>query len=212
MYRYGQKKRTRRIYILYIFAFILVVIAIYVNFRNYNTNSIEEKYANPKELVENNNEKKVVEDNKNLDDEEEVAAVTSHENRITPTTEIVYQYFYEADGKLVEEKEFPPFYLINMDEDKLKSKFNEWKVISFSDKKVVMRKIVKEKSPFYYIIGEKDGSVAVFYENPVNGIRLREITDTPISSLPEVEQNKLKAGIRIYGEDELINVLEDYSS
>lgn len=41
---------------------------------------------------------------------------------------------------------------------------------------------------------------------------LKEIIDTPISLLSSAEQQNIKKGIEVYGEEELIRVLENYTS
>lgn len=58
----------------------------------------------------------------------------------------------------------------------------------------------------------QDGYVAVFYQNPVNGERLKEVTKMPVNSLSENDRKYLKTGIKVIGDDKLIKVLQDYES
>lgn len=140
----------------------------------------------------------------------EVAAVNIA--RITPSTKLVYEYYYEGDGQTKREEEVPPYFLLDMTREDIEEKYPDWQLKSFSNSEVVMRKNIAGKIKERYIIGEYDGYVAVFFEQPVDGVSLRELTDTPISSLTEEEQTKLKIGISILGEEALINAMENYES
>lgn len=137
---------------------------------------------------------------------------TQDSEKILPSTKLVYQYYYALDQKVMEEESDPPYYLLDMTREQLQEKLSDWELQLFSDKKVVLRKVLQEKSPHhYYLVGVYDGCIAVFYD--INGEWvLREITATPISVLPHEEQKKLEQGIPVYGEEELIRILEDYTS
>ena len=73
-----------------------------------------------------------------------------------------------------------------------------------------MKKTVLGPSNQRYIIGERDGFVTVFYD--VEERFIKEITKTPIDSLPENERAAIIEGIRIVGDEKLLRALEDYTS
>ena len=52
----------------------------------------------------------------------------------------------------------------------------------------------------------------IFYEKEINGTNLKEITNTPLESLPIEEQEKIKKGIKITGKEELMRFLVSYGS
>ncbi len=131
--------------------------------------------------------------------------------KITPSTKMVYEYYYEEDGIIEKNEEIPPYFLIDMTEENLKRSFNDWTITKFTPEEVIMRKVVSGKSNQYYVIGEQEGYVAVFYEMETNGTCLKEITDTPLSALSEDEQKRLREGIHVFGEDALVRILEDFN-
>lgn len=132
--------------------------------------------------------------------------------RITPSTKLVYEYYYEEDGQIKKEEEVPPYFLIDMTRKDLEESYPDWQLKSFSQSEVVMRKNIVGKSKERYIIKEYDGYVAVFFQEPIDGVSLRELTDTPVASLSPDEQNKLKTGINVIGEEALMSALENYES
>ena len=131
---------------------------------------------------------------------------------ILPSTQIVYNYYYEEDGCVESTSEYAPHFLIGMKENELKNIFDDWQIKSFSKEKVIMQKNISGLSNQHFIIGIKDGYVAVFYQNEVDGSNLKEITNTPISSLTVEDRKRLESGIKISGEDKLIAILQDYES
>ncbi len=127
-------------------------------------------------------------------------------------TKIVFEYL-DNDGKVIDSSEEKISYsLIDMTKQQIQAYFSDWQLSSFSQNKIVLRKLVNLESDSGYILGEFGGYVAVFYKEEMNGTSIKEITDTPISSLNKTEQNNLKAGIYIKNEEQLVKALEDYGS
>lgn len=143
---------------------------------------------------------------------EEKAASLTTVSQIQPYTKMVYEYYYPKDGITKEQEDTPPYFLLDLTMEDVQKMYEDWQIITFSDKKVVMRKTMEGKSDERYVVGEKDGYVAVFYEEPKNGVRLHQITHTPVSSLPKEDQERLKNGISVLGDSNLSKILEDYES
>ncbi len=182
-----------------------IAIGIIGIFAGYNIFKPDKIYVDELELVEDSQEPAVLE-----------ASLTTTPSasfeKIMSTTNIVYEYYYTEDGKTERTEEEPPYFLLNLTEKALADKLSDWEILSFSTDEVVLRKNVSAKSDQHYIVSDLDGYVAVFYETPINGTRLKEMTNTPIIALSQVEQNRLKEGIYISGKEELIKILEDYGS
>lgn len=180
----------------------------FLTYISINQKFINQNYANEattNEYVINQVQEQIVKETTQA-----VAAINTP--RITPSTKLVYEYYYEEDGQVKVEEEVPPYFLIDMTRKDLEENYPDWQLKSFSQAEVVMRKNISGKSKERYIIKEYDGYVAVFFEEPVDGVSLRELTDTPVSSLSPEEQDKLRTGINVIGEEALISALEDYES
>jgi len=62
-----------------------------------------------------------------------------------------------------------------------------------------------------YLVTAQDGYIVVYnMNNP--GQDAREVTTTTINALDREEQERLIEGIRIYSEEALVRILEDYGS
>ncbi|HHW67178.1 hypothetical protein [Defluviitalea raffinosedens] len=205
----------KRIWFLSVLIFIISVAGFYMLYMSLLP-SADLKKVDPKDIVGeyvSNNINNVISDiDQNMGQTIE-GVPTSQANvpRITQSTQMVYQYYYEEDGKTVEEIIEPPYFLIDLTRDELQEKYSDWQISYFSSQKVIMKKNISSKSPYHFVVGEYNGYITIFYNND-GELEIKEITETPISSLPIEEQNKLKAGIKVYGEEALIRILEDYTS
>lgn len=131
---------------------------------------------------------------------------------IDKSTKIVYEYCYSDDGYVETMEDTPPYFLLNLTREEVEDKLKDWQIKKFSDSEVVLQKNIEGKGRENYIIGEYEGLVAVFYEEEVDGEHIMEITETPVNSLPEEEQIKIKNGVKVKGQNELIKCMENYES
>lgn len=178
---------------------------------NINEKAQSEVYAQNDNSMNNDKdeeETKTSEYNKETNTLEMVMA----DNTINESTKMVYQYYYKDEGKMEESEEVPPYFLLGFDFNDMLEYYPDWQIVSFSGEEVVMRKIVDEKKENSFIITQKDGYIAVYYEDENKGEILYQITETPISVLTQEEQVRLNDGIIVKGEYELTKILAEYTS
>lgn len=60
-----------------------------------------------------------------------------------------------------------------------------------------------------YVLGEKDGKIAVF---AADGYTVVDILDTYIYSLPVTDREAIRAGVSVYSVNELVSLIQDYTS
>ena len=131
---------------------------------------------------------------------------------ITENTRLICRYFYTLDRVTKECMETAPAYLYGLDMEQLADLYKDWEIIRFSSERVIMRTVIDGMSTEVYLIGESEGQIAVYLDDPEKGPILKEKTDIPISVLPEEEIEKISAGIQVIGEESLVKILSDYSS
>lgn len=145
----------------------------------------------------------------NINDNASVEVATKAEDEIKAYTRLVYQYYYEEDGQVVENTTEPPYYLINKNRKQIEEYYPDWQLVSFSNKQVVLRKsIAITNNTKKFIIGAFENYICIYYGDGT----IKEITQTNISSLPQEEQELIKKGIEVESEEELLKYLQDYTS
>jgi hypothetical protein len=131
---------------------------------------------------------------------------------ITKNTKLICRYFYTLDRVTKEYMETAPAYLHGLNMEQLSDIYKDWEIIRFSSERVIMRTVIEGMSTEVYLIGETEGKIAVYLDDPEKGPILKEKTDIPLSVLPEEEIEKIRAGIQVIGEESLVKILSDYSS
>ena len=131
--------------------------------------------------------------------------------RVNAATWVIYEYLYPREGRKEITQGPAPYFMLDMTRERMEETFLGWDIIDFSPEEVTIRRTVNEMRSQYYIVGEQNGYVAVFYRDPVHGTLLKEITNTLVSNLPSHDQMLLKEGLHV-SEEQLMKVLEDLSS
>lgn len=142
----------------------------------------------------------------------EVQGSRPEDTLIRPGTIIIIEKRYTKCGHTVSTKIDVPIDMVNLNESQLKLAFKGWEITNFLPKKVVLIKEVQTKCINHYILKEKDGLVAVYYQQPINGVSLKEVTPLSVKNLPQKERSRLKEGIKIESPQELAQTLEDLGS
>jgi len=145
-------------------------------------------------------------------EKEETEKVSGHIEKIVPGTKIIYEYYYPADDETEIVEENAPYFMLGLTFKELQESYDVWQVVHFSSDKVIMRRNVYGEREQKYVVGIKEGYVAVFYDIGVEEELVREITNIFAGALPVEEQKRLKNGIKVVGESNLNSILQDYSS
>lgn len=133
-------------------------------------------------------------------------------NKIIPSTKMIYKYYYTEDNITQIVEDVPAYFLINLTKKDLEENFSEWQIEEFSSEEVVLKKIIEGQSTQHYIIKDYDGYLAIYYNTPLLENILKDITDIPIDSLSKDEQDNIINGLEIDGEENLRILIENYHS
>ena len=143
--------------------------------------------------------------------------IIREENRISPNTFIEERIHYKECGHLISNIHLATDDIVNMTKDELVeylySNASNFRLISFSNIKVVLWEEKGHLCKDHYIIGEENGKIAIFKVGEAGEKILDKVfVEYPIQILREVDQERLKEGIVVDSEDELSDILEDYIS
>lgn len=142
----------------------------------------------------------------------ESTAVSQSNAKITPSTKMVYEYYYPQTGKTNVNEDVPPYFMVGLTLSDMKRLYSDWEILSFAQNEVDMRKTINGSDEQKYIIGEKDGFITIYYDDGDSGMEIKEVTDIDTNGFSNEEKERLKAGIRVQGDDELNRALENYTS
>lgn len=143
--------------------------------------------------------------------------ILKEDKRISPNTLIEERIHYTACNHIITKTKKVEDEFVNMTkrefEEYMENNYINKRIISFSINKIALGVNKNHLCENHYVIGEKDGKIAIFKIDE-NGERVLNsvFDDYPISLLMEIDQKKIIKGIVVDSEEELSNVLENFIS
>ena len=146
---------------------------------------------------------------------------TKQEQRVTSETKLVIEKWEEESEELVkEERDMPPEYAgLTREELTVEIKDKSWEeekeglvkitLESFSEDKIVIRKVYNKSSEQGYILRLKDGEVVIYRKDEKEPF---EKTGLKEENLSKQDKKILQGGYAVRTEKELYSVLENFSS
>lgn len=157
------------------------------------------------ELIENEYSKTVELKNNN-----EVVTTSSEKEKTSPNCVLTLKIYYNICGHLIEKKENIQEAEVNITEEELKEKFNDWELQKFTSTEIVLYKEIDEFCNEHYLLKEQDGEIAIFKLDQNNNAIFLEKTDISTEYLTEKDLENIKRGITVYTEKELNKTIEDF--
>lgn len=143
---------------------------------------------------------------------EEVTEVISSEEKVSSNSALVLKKYYKECGHTINEYVEMLPELVNLTEEEISDKFQDWDLIGFSTREVTLLKEFEGTCGEHFSLREENG-VVVIYRILADGTReLYEKTEISTEFLPETDllQMQSEEGIQVYGKEELNKVLEDF--
>ncbi len=179
-----------------------------------NNNEIAQLPSIP--IEENKNNEMDKPDNEVEDEEDDVSPVLQNDDIVTNNTKLIFKTYYEKTrDTLIKEKDVPTMMVGTSLEDfesYLEKNYYGWNIREINKDFVELYQVSNQISPNHYVVKEHNGYLAVFYVNEEGDTELFKETEISISFLSNVDQQKLREGIIVKGEEGVNQILEDYSS
>ena len=158
-----------------------------------------------KELAYTNENMKEEFENKSI-----ILETASTNDKISPNANIIEKRYYKLCDHIIKEEKKIDDSLINKKEEDVKSFYKGWNIESYNPLEIVVYKEFNDICNEHYILKEHNGVVAIYTENKDGAKELKEDTGIDIKYLPKKDQEDFKEGIKIVGNIELNEFLEDY--
>lgn len=143
---------------------------------------------------------------------QEITEVNSSEEKISSNSQLILKKYYKECGHTINEYAEMLPELVNMTEEEVGDKFQDWELIGFSTREVTLQKEFEGTCGEHFTLKEENGNV-VIYKILADGTKqLYEKTEISTEFLPETDllQMQSEDGIQLYGKEELNKVLEDF--
>ena len=178
-------------------SFILIYILSNINLKNNNYTGFTEEGIS--ELSNNN-----------LTNNSEIITTSYASTKISPNTKLIFKTFNKKCGHCVEKEIIADENIVNKNEYEISELYKNWNIKKFTSNEVVFYKEEDKYCGEDYVVKEIDGVISIYRIDPDGNETLYKNSSLDIKYLPEDDRNNLKQGIKINGNKELNELLEDY--
>lgn len=131
---------------------------------------------------------------------------------LTPNTQLIFKTYYNSCSHTAEKAVQAANDEVNMSEQQLKEKYENWEISAFSPPIVELSRAVNTYCPNHYIIGVDSGYIAIYVYDE-NGLKvMQEKTDISLATLTPEDQQALNGGIVVDTEDQKEQTIEGFSN
>ncbi len=217
MFEDKRKKKRKRILVYIFLAFIIVSFGIGYYLNSGDTSDVklpedkdESGYEVPDSLL-NPQSSSGDKDSTGLVDDD-ITTSTLEGDKVLLGTEFEFKTIFKRCGHTYEKKAIPARDDVNLKEYELAKKYSSWRLMSFTDEKVVFERDIITYCPNHYILGTNNGYIGIYVYNQEGEKVLKQETDISIEGLTPSDQKLLMEGIVADTEDELNIKLEGFSN
>lgn len=144
------------------------------------------------------------------EDMEEKIATSSAEEKVSPNANLIIRKHYkQCDHTVITYAEVPEN-MVNKTQEKVESEYPQFVLVGFSPYEITVEKEVDGICNEHYMVKEKNGTIAIYTVDENDKETLKEETKIATEYLPEEDLEKIKNGIRIYGQEALNSLIEDF--
>lgn len=187
---------------------IAMIVGVFV-YKFQNTNVVgEESVQNTVNLADKVTDECVEEWEEMQNDLNSINVNTSDE-KLSPNCSFIFKkHFLQCDHTSNEYVNIPEE-MVNATYDEVQQKYPDWTIEKFSTNEVVFLKDFEGECGEHFILRSVDGNIVVY--RIVNGIEEEyEKTDIAIDYLTETDKINFENGLKIYGKENLSQILEDF--
>jgi hypothetical protein len=179
-----------------------IILGFFTGIYLYKINQFETK-----ELAEINNEE--INNILNIDDEK-ILETNNEEIKVSPNCNLILKIYHSKCDHIVESKQLIENTVVNMTEQELRDKFNEWEIQKFTPKEIILYKEINEFCNKHFLLKGKDGYITIYKLDENDNPNFFQTTEISTDYLTGDDLEKIRNGIKVYSEKELNKVLEDF--
>ena len=195
--------------IVIMISIIVIMLAIFTAIVMVKPNENNEEYIDEIKVAEEEILDECTEEYEYLNSQE-IVETDSSEEKVSPNCSIILKSYYPECKHTTQKYLNVPDDLINKTEKQVKEIYSDWNIEKFVSNEIILWKEFEGECGEHYIVRDKEGQVVIY--QILSGGKEVEVEKTDISTdyLPETDKINMREGIKVYGKDNLNQLIEDY--
>ena len=148
----------------------------------------------------------------NTENIENAITVSLDEIKLSPNAQMTINKKFKLCGHTTTNKMPIPIEMVNYTEEEVKKKYTGWKIEKFSQDELILNKELEANCDSHYVLKIEDEKLKIYNELTYDKSNFVDEIDVEINLIPSIEINELQEGIKVYGEKELNDLIENYTS
>ena len=186
---------------------IIAGLAIYKKDEKSKNNIVENEINSVSEKVtdECTEEYEELEEQAKLDIE-----TNSSEEKISPNCLITLKRYYNECQHTINEYIDIPQNLVNGTREDLEKEYPNWEIQKYSSNEIILYREFDSNCGQHFILRNDNGKITIYKINESNEEEVYERTEISVEYLTETDKIEIQNGIRVYGIEELNQLIEDF--
>lgn len=198
--------------VICILCIIIAILAIVAGVAVFNKikveNDIENNLIVSKEIIDECTEEW---NNLNADGHNAILETNSNEEKISPNCMMIIKRNYKKCGHTINEYKDVPEELINKTKSDLENKYLGYQIEKYTSSEIVLYKECEGECGEHFILKESDnGKIVIYKINENNKEILYKETEISVDYITETDKINIKNGLKVFGIEELNQVIEDF--
>lgn len=141
---------------------------------------------------------------------ENTIKANTQEEKTSPNCSLITKTYYEKCGHTTSQYSNLPQDLVNLTEDEIQEKYQEYKIESFASNEVILYQEKEGECGEHYMVKDTEGFVTVYQILEDGSEKELEVTGISTEYLPQTDKINMKNGIQVNGKQALNQLIEDF--
>ena len=161
---------------------------------------------------EKNYNQGIVEKQNNSSENNDVITVSIDETKLSPNAEMVIKKNFKLCGHTTVNRMNIPMEMVNYTQTQVEEKYTGWQIEKFTQEEVILSKEMEANCGEHYVLKIEEEKLKIYNQITKDKYNYIDELNIQIELLPSLEIAELEHGIKVYGEEELNNLVENYTS
>lgn len=136
--------------------------------------------------------------------------VSEIETKISPNAKLIIKKYYEECGHTTEEIKNVTNDMVNKNKEEIEKIYSDYNIEKFLNNEIILKKEEEGQCNEHYIIRDENSNIVIYKVLSDGTEEVYQNTGISTEYLPETDIINLKAGVKVFGIENLNSIIEDF--
>ena len=136
--------------------------------------------------------------------------VSEIETKISPNAKLIIKKYYKECGHTTEEIKNVTNDMVNKNKEEIEKIYSDYNIEKFLNNEIILKKEEEGQCNEHYIIRDENSNIVIYKVLSDGTEEVYQNTGISTEYLPETDIINLKAGVKVFGIENLNSIIEDF--